>query len=127
MKYTEPELEPLVARLEKLEAQNRKWKLASILLGLSSLSLVLMAAKSADHLDPRVVHARTVEAQDFVLKDEDGQVRARLTLNANKFSHDRNILDPTDPTYGSSALQFYDDKGDPIWTAPQAPLMLPAK
>ena len=94
MKYTEPELEPLVARLEKLEAQNRKWKLASILLGLSSLSLVLMAAKSADHLDPRVVHARTVEAQDFVLKDEDGQVRARLTLNANKFSHDRNILDP---------------------------------
>jgi hypothetical protein len=127
MKYTEPALEALVARMDKLEAQNRRWKLAGILLGLSSLSLVLMAAKAADHTDPTVVHARTVEAQDFVLKDEDGQVRARLTLNPNKTRHGRDILNPTDPAYGSSALQFYDDKGEAFWTAPQAPLMLPAR
>src|SRR5450432_4322463 len=76
------DLKVLCARLDKLETQNRRWKLASIIFALSSASLILIAARPADHIDSGVIHARTVEARDFVVKDEDGQVRARLTLNS---------------------------------------------
>ena len=75
------DLQALSARLDRLETQARRWKLASVVLALSSTSLILIAAKPADHVDSAVIHARTVEAQDFVVKDEDGQIRARLTLN----------------------------------------------
>jgi hypothetical protein len=126
MNFTEPEFQALAARLDKLEAQNGKWKLASILLAVSSASLVLIAAKPADNIDPRVIHARTVEAQDFVIKDEDGQIRARLTLNPQvrikKGAPEINVNAPVGP-----ALQFYNDKGDAIWTEPGLPTMIPAR
>jgi alpha-L-arabinofuranosidase len=127
MNYTEPEFQALAARMDKLETQNRRWKLASIVLALSSVSLVLIAAKPADRVDPAVIHARTVEAKDFVLKDEDGQIRARLTLNPNKKveMNGRSVL-IMNPAFGP-ALQFYDGKGDAIWTAPQEPTMIPAR
>ncbi|HEX4546489.1 MAG TPA: hypothetical protein VH110_09015 [Candidatus Acidoferrum sp.] len=127
MKYPETELHALAARVAKLEAQNGKWKLASLLLALASSSLVLMAARPADHIDPNVIHARTVEAQDFVLKDDDGQVHARLTLNpAIKRQLNGGRVQIMNPAFGP-ALQFYDDKGNAIWTAPQEPAMIPAR
>ena len=52
MQHTEPDFQALATRMDKLEAQNRKWKLASILLAVSSASLVLVAAKPADRIDP---------------------------------------------------------------------------
>jgi hypothetical protein len=52
--------------------------LAAAALALSSASLVLAGAKVADRVDPQVLRARTVEAQDFVLKDEDGHIYAAL-------------------------------------------------
>jgi hypothetical protein len=124
MKYTEPEFQALVARMDKLEAQNSKWKLASVLLAVSSASLVLIAAKPADRIDPTVIHVRTVEAQDFVLKDEDGQVRARLTVNPNK--KDAKGFAILNPPF-RPALQFYDDNGNTFWTAPQEPTIIPAR
>ena len=127
MQHTEPDFQALATRMDKLEAQNRKWKLASILLAVSSASLVLVAAKPADRIDPGVIHARTVEAQDFVVKDEDGQIRARLTLNPNKKMemNGRSVL-IMNPAFGP-ALQFYNENGDAIWTAPQEPTMIPAR
>ena len=129
MPSTNNDLQALSARLDRLETQNRRWKLAAILLALSSTSLVLIAAKPADHVDSAVIHARTVEAQDFVVKDEDGQIRARLTLNPQvriTEGHERlldvNVNAPTGP-----ALQFYDGNGDAIWTEPGVPTMIPAK
>jgi hypothetical protein len=127
MKYPETDLQALAARVAKLEAQNRKWKLASLLLALAGGSLVLMAAKPADHIDLNVIHARTVEAQDFALKDEGGQVHARLTLNPatkRQLNGGRTLI--LNPGLGP-ALQFYDDKGNPIWTAPQEPALIPAR
>ncbi len=127
MQFTNTELQSLAARMDKLEAQNRRWRLASILLAVSSASLVLIAAKPADPVDSAVIHARTVEAQDFVVKDADGQIRARLTLNPQiKIKKEAN-----GPTFNMNAplgpaLQFYDGKGDAIWTAPQVPTMIPA-
>lgn len=126
MQSTPNDLQALATRLDKLENQNRRWKLSAIVLALSSTSLVLIAAKPADHIDPAVVHARTVEAQDFVIKDDDGQIRARLTLNpkikTEVNGHSLIINPPIGP-----ALQFYDGKGDAIWTAPQEPTMILAR
>ena len=124
MQYTEPDVQALAARVDKLEAQNRRWKLASILLAVSSAFLVLIAAKPADHVDSAVIHAHTVEAQDFVVKDGDGQIRARLTLNPSK-QNTSNRLFVERP--GGPALQFYNENGDAIWTAPQGTAVIPAR
>jgi hypothetical protein len=123
MNPKQPEFPELAARIDKLEAQNHRWKLATILLAVSSASLVLIAAKPADQIDPNVIHARTVEAKDFVLKDEDGQIRARLTLNPKKASKGAVILDSD----LKPALQFYDDRGDAYWSVPQGPSMIPTR
>jgi len=121
------DLQALSARLDKLETQARRWKLAAMVFALSSTSLVLIAAKPADHIDPSVIHARSIEAQDFVLKDEDGQIRARLAVNpANKKEVNGNRLLMMNPAFGP-ALQFYNANGEAIWTAPQSPTMMPAK
>jgi hypothetical protein len=128
MQSTNNDLQVLSARLDRLETQNRRWKLAAILLALSSTSLVLIAAKSADHVDSAVIHARTVEAQDFVVKDGDGQIRARLTLNPqvrirkDMSGPEVNMNVPMGP-----ALQFYDSNGDAIWTEPGVAKMIPAR
>jgi hypothetical protein len=128
MRSTNNDLQALSARLDRLETQNRRWKLAAILLALSSTSLVLIAAKPADHVDSAVIHARTVEAQDFVVKDGDGQIRARLTLNPqvrirkDMSGPEVNMNVPMGP-----ALQFYDSNGDAIWTEPGVAKMIPAR
>src|SRR3977135_3895281 len=74
------ELEILAARVEKLEVQNRRWKLVSAVFVLSGVSLVLAGAKAADRIESPAIHAKTVEAQEFILKDSDGQVYGRLSL-----------------------------------------------
>jgi hypothetical protein len=122
------DLQALSARLDKLETQARRWKLATVVLASLSASLMLIAAKPADRIDSAVIHARTVEARDFVVKDEDGQIRARLTLN----SQAKTKNDLSDPTVNMNAplgpvLQFYDVNGDPIWTAPQVATVIPAR
>lgn len=123
MQLTGNEAQSLTARMNKLESQNRRWKLATIALGLTSASLIAMAAKSADHYDPNVIRVRTVEAQEFVLKDDDGQVLARLTLNPKPNVSRSGITVNAE----GAALQFYDNNGKPTWTEPGIPSMLPAK
>jgi len=123
----------LAARVQKLEASNRRWRLLNALLLLSGASVALMGAKPADRLEPPVVRAGSVEAQEFVLKDETGHVYARLTLNPSI----RRIMQSNGRTYlipngslaipGQPALQFFDDKGDVVWTVPQEPMLRPVK
>jgi hypothetical protein len=128
MASTNGDLQALSARLDKLETQARRWKLASIALALSTALLILIAAKPADRFDSAVIHARRVEAQDFVVKDEDGLIRARLTLNPqvkirkDKSSPPVNMNAPMGP-----ALQFYDGNGDAVWTEPRVPTVIPAR
>ena len=123
MQFTGNEAQYLVARMDKLESQNRKWKLVTIAFGLASASLIAMAAKPADHYDPNVLRVRSVEAQEFILKDDDGQVYARLTLNPKPNVSRSGITLSAE----GAALQFYDNKGKPTWTEPGIPSMLPAK
>ncbi|HYU23389.1 MAG TPA: hypothetical protein VEM60_09635 [Candidatus Dormibacteraeota bacterium] len=50
------------------------------LLVLLAISVALMGAKPADRIVPPMVRASTVEAQEFILKDPDDHVYARLSL-----------------------------------------------
>ncbi len=129
MDFTQSELHLLAARVEKLEAQNRRWKLAGVFFALSSVSLVVMAAKPADRIEPPVVRAGTVEAQEFILKDTDGHVYARLSLGRALATKQPNgtYFIPYKSVAGQASLQFFDDKGDVVWTAPTKAEFMPAK
>ena len=135
MNDSDSEFQFLVARVEKLETQNRRLKLAGALCVLSGISLLLMGAKPADRIDPQgVVRARTIEGQNFVLKDEDGHVYARFSLTPNPIAKKQNgrlyLIPgqiPGQAVSGPATLQFYDDKGDVVWTAPTKAEYMPAK
>jgi hypothetical protein len=132
MNSPQANLDLLAARVQKLEASNHRWKLLNALLVLSIASVVVMGAKPADRLQPNVVRAGSVEAQEFILKDETGHVYARLSLNLNPalpkvIQKGRAYFIPSDSLAipGQPALQFFDDKGDVVWTVPQAPTLRP--
>jgi hypothetical protein len=132
MNSSQANLDLLAARVQKLEASNHRWKLLNALLVLSIVSVVLMGAKPADRLQPPVVRAGAVEAQEFILKDEAGHVYARLSLNPSlpkATQKGRTYLFPSDSLAipGQPALQFFDDKGDVVWTVPQEPRLRPVK
>jgi len=124
------ELQNLAARVEKLESQNRRWKLASALLSLCGAGFLLMGAKPADRLDRQVIRASTVEAQEFLLKDEDGHVYARLSLNGAKkaFQLNGRVYDLPNQRLtelsGEPSLQFFNEKGQLVWTAPSRPELM---
>jgi len=132
MNSSQANLDLLAARVQKLEASNRRWKLLNALLVLSIASVVVMGAKPADRLQPNVVRAGAVEAQEFILKDEAGHVYARLSLNPSLpkvTQKGRTYLVPSDSLAipGQPALQFFDDKGDVVWTVPQEPTLRKVK
>jgi hypothetical protein len=132
MNSSEANLDLLAARVQKLEASNRRWKLLSASLLLSGVSVLLLGAKPADRLQPPVVRAGAVEAQEFILKDEAGHVYARLSLNPSLpkvTQKGRTYLVPNDSLAipGQPALQFFDDKGDVVWTVPQEPALRQVK
>jgi hypothetical protein len=70
-----PELQIIVERLHKLEAQNRRMKCRGIAI-LAALSALVLMGQAAPV--PRVV-----EAQKFVLKDANGSVRGWLGIIGN--------------------------------------------
>src|SRR5260370_5209020 len=80
MNSPQANLDLLVARVQKLEVSNRRWRLLNALLLLSGVSVVLMGAKPADRLEPNVIRAASVEAQDFVLKDTAGRCFSPVML-----------------------------------------------
>jgi len=127
-------METLAARVEKLESANRRWKSANAIVLLFVVSILLLgtrhaervaAAARADRIEPDVLHARSVEAQDFVLKDGDGHVYARLSLSRQ--AGGRSSFMPSEPVSGQASLQFYNDKGDVVWTAPSKAQFIPAR
>jgi len=118
--------------VQSLETSNHGWKLLNAVLVLSIASVVLMGAKPADRLEPNVIRAGSVEAQEFILKDETGHVYARLSLNPSLpriTQKGRTYLFPSDSQAipGQPALQFFDDKGDVVWTVPQGPALRPVR
>jgi hypothetical protein len=133
MNSTQTSLDLLASRVQELEASNRRWKLVNALLALSAVSVALMGAKAADRIEPPVVHAGTVEPQEFILKDQAGHVYARLSLNpaapAMKTRKGRTYFMSSQwiSIPGQAALQFYDDKGEVLWTVPSKDQFVPVK
>ncbi len=78
--------------VQELVAARRRWRLTAIAL-LVVLAAVLLAmpasggqmwnAKNVDLPYPERVRARTVEAEEIVLKDSTGHVRARLSVQGS--------------------------------------------
>ena len=137
MNSSQIDVQTLAVRIERLEAANRRWKSASAIALLFLVSTLLLSTRHAervaaaarpDRIEQEVLHVRTVEAQDFILKDGDGHVHARFGLAP---SIDEKLLNgpngqlrvvPKDGVLpGTATLQFYDDNGHAVWTAPSKP------
>ena len=80
------ELSGIIARLERVEKENRRLKGVGIVLLLGVCAVVLMGQAQA---------GRTVEAERFILRDQDGKMRAELSAE-NPYE---------------SSLKFYDKDG----------------
>ena len=140
MNSSQVDVQTLAARIEKLESANRRWKFVNAALLLFGVSIFLMGAKPADRIEPQgVVKAHTVEAQDFVLKDDDGHVYARLSLTPGLIPMDQNgrlyaapnsprlYTAPAQTVPGQASLQFYDERGQLLWSAPTKPQFMTVK
>ena len=88
----------LIQRVKRLKRGNRRWRLAAMTLLLVCLVLLLAAF---DYPQPNLVKARSVEAQNFVLRDADGQIRARMALSEDE-----------------PRLTFFDEHGEVISSLP---------
>lgn len=72
------------------------WRIASwFLLMLLACIIFLGAHRQAEPL------TRTVEAEEFILKDSSGRVRAKLDMKNDQ-----------------SSIEFYDEQGSLVWTVP---------
>jgi hypothetical protein len=82
----------IIARLEQVERENRRLKriVAIVLLGVSAFVLMGQAQKT-----------RTVEAEQFIVRDQNGKMRAKLSVT--NYSGHLNT--------GESALEFYNETG----------------
>ncbi len=67
---------------DRLAARCRRWRLTAIALGLALLAGLAVNAR-ADLPYPERLRARTVEATEFMLRDDAGRVRARLAMENN--------------------------------------------
>lgn len=136
------ESECLIKRVEKLERENRLFKIAAVAIAVAAIPLLLMGATKAP---------RTIEAEKIILRDSNG--RARVTIGTPENSGvavdmkpdapviwlsdnkgtDRTII-TTDGLYFAdsdgkkavdlinssegSGLRFYDRRGIVSWSAP---------
>jgi len=92
------DLSGLIERVEKLESQNRLWKLASVLAALV-LALCVAVGTRAQQENNEPLRAKTVETETFLLKDSGGVTRGELTV-----------------TNGVPVLQLYNANGKIFWS-----------
>lgn len=129
MEASDEHIRALTIRIEKLEIQNRRWKLGSIGLLLSVTALTIVGAAHSDAVDPSVIRAKTVEATNFVLRDDSGRVRGRMSIATDTILKDGRVYHIYSPnvTVGQASLEFYDEEGNQVWVAPKVPTVQPLK
>jgi hypothetical protein len=99
MGMTDADYKGLLARVKKLERQNRLWKTAGLLMLL--ITFLSLTSNVTAQGDSGVRATKTsVEAQAFILKDSAGAMRGKMTVDG-----DRHPL-----------LEFYDLDGNVIWS-----------
>jgi hypothetical protein len=112
MTKAEIDVTELVERVCKLERQNRRWKLATLLLLFVVASSLATGLLAQERIEPPLMRAKTVEAQSFLLKDADGNIRGRMK---------RMNLRGDRPNF-----ELYDKSGKVVWSAPTKPELIPA-
>lgn len=125
MGIIETDLQILVARIEKLESQNLRWRAASVVVALFASSILLMAAKPADRIETPILRVTTVEAREIILKNRDGHVCARLSVTPI-ISRGNNHATFESEGQDLAVLEIYDERGNPVWVAPPSPTLVPA-
>lgn len=109
MTKAEIDVTELVERVCKLERQNRRWKLATLLLLFVVASSLATGLLAQERIEPPLMRAKTVEAQSFLLKDADGNIGGRMNLRGDR------------PNF-----ELYDKSGKVVWSAPTKPELIPA-
>jgi hypothetical protein len=84
-------LEVIQNRLLKLETQNRRLKQFGVAMLIASTSLIAMGQASSKKI---------IEANEFILRDESGNVRAKLAVNPSRLG-------------GAPEMFFFDERGRP--------------
>lgn len=96
MTSTAPEVSALTERIEKLEKQNRKFKQAGAVALVLVASLLLMG---------QAAQKKTVEANEFILRDNDGKIRARLRMVEDQ----EGVRNPQLKGLQNPQLEFFDE------------------
>lgn len=96
----------LSARIEKLESEVRRWKLAVTLVLIGAAVMLIVAPLPAQHEsgDVNAYAVNKLEARDFTLVGQDGKAYGRFYFKHNQ------------PT-----LELYDPSGKTIWSVPNPP------
>ena len=89
--------------VQEVWAARRQWRLAAIAL-LIALAASLAVGARADLPFPERVRTRTVEAEEILLKDSAGHVRARFAVQNN-----------------AARLVIFDDQGKTVAVLPERP------
>jgi hypothetical protein len=106
-------MDALAERVDGLERENRLWRWGGGFALTSGLMLIFGGAQRAD--DPK-----SVEAEQFIVRDKDGKERARLGLASNggpalflhsTDGHNRVVLQASDRDDSGSLYLFGGDKG----------------
>lgn len=122
MKDNDELLQDLQMRVSKLETQTRRWRALSASVVLAGILLVLVGASRSETTAPTVIRAKTVDARDFLLRDEHGRVCARLSIHPTV----ERKASVEDEVYRyevreNPALQFFDENGEEVWVEPKRP------
>jgi hypothetical protein len=110
MTRTEINFTELLERVRKLERQNRRWKLASFLLLFIVASSLATGLVAQERIAPPLMRAKTIEAQSFLLKDADGNIRGQMMMKA-----------------GRPVFELFDQSGRVVWSAPTRAELIPAR
>ena len=100
MNPQDPELLAIVERLDRLERQNRRFKLVGATLVFFALSVPLIMGQART--------TRVLEANEFVLRDTTGKIRARLGIGVTGMQLPSNA--PAD----LASLELYDPASKPM-------------
>ncbi len=123
---SEPTMETLARRLDRVERENRRLKRAGIV-AVAGIAAIVLMGQAASKLAPPGKPGKVVGAEQFIVHDARGGVRATLgTLpdgTVRLILYDRGnpgetrvILSAGPET--SPALSFSDKAGKVIWSAP---------
>ena len=113
----------LARRIEVLEFEVRRWKVLTVVVLIVTAVLVVAAAAPPQlRVTPeedQFVHqvpAGTLTARDFTLVGKDGKPYARLYTIKWRATSGKVSSEASQPI-----LEFYDSKGEVVWSAPPSP------